>query len=169
MYIIIIWKILYYFDPSIHVLKYSAGHLVPQLFIGLVDPLVVQKWKCNTKKTNSGFEAKTFLYKITISFCWYVMLPWRNKVSKLHEFTMLTPKLSCYTRFFYIKNERIGRIEIFKFWDADLYPVMIIRRIKKLQKTRDKTNFIAFLIGKFFLKTVTVAQKVVGTKCLALY
>ena len=97
------------------------------------------------------------------------MLPWRNKVSKLHEFTMLTPKLSCYTRFFYIKNERIGRIEIFKFLDADLYPVMIIRRIKKLQKTRDKTNFIAFLIGKIFLKTVAVAQKVVGTKCLALY
>jgi hypothetical protein len=38
-----------------------------------------------------------------------------------------------------------------------------------LQKTRDKANFIAFLIGKFFLKTVAVAQKVVGTKCLALY
>jgi len=47
---------------------YSARHLVPTTFIGLADPLTPPKMEMYDQKNKCNFEAKTFLYKVTISF-----------------------------------------------------------------------------------------------------
>ena len=45
---------------------------------------------------------------------------------KVAQFTMLIPKVTCYTQIFYIKNERIGRIENFQNFMTDIYHVITI-------------------------------------------
>jgi len=49
--------------------EYSAGHLVPTTFIGLADLSNLPKMEMHDQKTRCHFEAKTFLYKVTFSFC----------------------------------------------------------------------------------------------------
>ena len=50
-------------------MNYSAGHLVPTTFIDLADLLNPPKMEMHDQKTRCHFEAKTFLYKVTFSFC----------------------------------------------------------------------------------------------------
>ena len=83
-----------------------------------------------TKKTNHRIKAKTFLYNSMISFCWYVTLPWRSdasKFSKLHEFTMLTPKNDVlHANFYILKMNELEELKILKFIQPIFYHVIII-------------------------------------------